>query len=191
MQSINRNANRGFVGLVILGVIAALAIFFVTQYFHYANRGAVVENLLVTKRDDNKNVMATFSNKIVEIAQAAKMTYKAQADLIKAANEARYSKEGSKATVQMFQEQNPTADPALARKLQDVIDIERTRYENAQREMLDIRNTFKTELAMPYSGFWLRLAGYPHINFADFDVIVNNYTENAYQTKKAEAINFQ
>lgn len=180
---------QGFVGLVLVGSLALGAVAYtVSSYFHYANLGAETENTLITKQDDNKNVMASYSTKIKEIAQAAKLGVDAQTNLIKIANEARYGEGSSKAVMQWIQEQNPNIDTTLYQKLQQVIDAERTRFANEQTTMLDIRRTYKVMLDKPYSGFWLNVAGYPKINFKDFDVVINDYTETAYQTKKAESI---
>ncbi len=183
---------NGFVVLAAVVVVVFLSIVFVVgNYFNYANLGATTENLLITKRDDNKNVMAGYSTKVKEIAQAAKLGVDAQAKLIQLANESRYGDDGSKAAIQFLQEQNPTADTQLYKQLQQVIESERTRFTNAQTEMLDIRNQYKTMIDKPYSGFWLGIAGYPKIKFQDFDVIINDYTNTAFETKRAEAIDLQ
>lgn len=186
------NKQKGMVILAATFLVVFLSIIFIVgNYFNYANLGATTENMLITKRDDNKNVMAGYSTKVREIAQAAKLGVDAQTKLIKLANESRYGENGSQATIQFLQEQNPTVDTQLYKQLQQVIEAERTRFTNAQTEMLDIRNQYKTMLDKPYSKFWLTFAGYPKINFSDFDIIINNYTENAYTTKRAEAIDLQ
>lgn len=183
---------RGFVVIgAIIMVIFLFVVFVVGNYFNYANLGATTENLLITKRDDNKNVMAGYSTKVKEIAQAARLGVDAQAKLIELANESRYGGDGSKAAISFIQEQNPTADTQLYKQLQQVIEAERTRFTNAQTEMLDIRNQYKTMTDKPYSKFWLSIAGYPKINFKDFDVIINDYTNTAFETKRAEAIDLK
>lgn len=183
-----RNQKGNVLGIMLLVILAVGAISFVGSYLHYAGVGAQKEETLIAKRDDNKNVMAAYSTMIKEIAQAFKLSMNAQANLIKIANEARYGEGGSKAALQFIQEQNPNADPQLLNKMTQVIESERSRFRNAQTEMLDIKRGYKTELAMPVSGFFMRLAGYPKIDFKDFEVIINDYTEEAYKSGKAEAI---
>lgn len=189
MVSIKKQS--GVVGIAILVVLFMTIGYVITSYFSYANRGAIMENNLITKQDDNKNTMATYSNKIQEIAKAAKLGVEAQQKLITMANNARYGTDGSKAVMQWIQEQNPNVDTQLYKKLQDTIDSERTRFETEQRIMLDIRKTYQIELDKPYSGFWLKLAGYPKVNLENFEVVINNYTDQAYRTKRAEAIDLQ
>lgn len=182
---------RGSILPVIIFLLVAFGgavVFGVSTYFSYANQGATIENQLETKRDDNKNVMANFSTSVKEIAQTARMSTDAQGKLIELANKSRYGDGGSKATIQFFQEQNPTADVSVYNKLAQLIESERTRFESSQREMLDIRRTYKTMLDKPYSGFWLRLAGFPKLDLKDFDIVINDYTDQAFKTKRAEAI---
>ena len=185
-----KNQRGSALPIIILLLVAfgGAIVFGISSYFSYANYGATAENQLETKRDDNKNVMANFSTSVKEVAQTARMSMDAQTKLIEMANKSRYGDEGSKATMQFFQEQNPTADVSLYNKLAQLIESERTRFENSQREMLDIRRSYKTALDKPYSGFWLRLAGYPKLNLKDFDIVINDYTDKAFTTKRAEAI---
>lgn len=189
---VQRNTQKGFVGVMLaiflLVAVVGGAIFAIGSYFSYANQGATIENTLDAKYEDNKNVMAGFSTKVKEIAQAAKLGVDAQAKLIEMANKSRYGADGSKATMQFIQEQNPNVDPSLYRTLQQVIESERTRFTNAQTEMLDIRRTYKTMLDKPYSGFWLHLAGYPKVDLKKYEIVINDYTNAAFTTHRAEAI---
>lgn len=191
MQTVLRN-QRGFTGLAIVALLLVLIVgavgFFVTNYFSYANTGARLENALQAKQDENKVIMGNFSTSIKEIAQTARMSVDAQTKLIEMANQSRYGQDGSKATMQFFQEQNPTADVTIYNRLAQTIQSERTRFEESQKEMRDQSRAYKTLVDQPYSGFWLRLAGYPKINFKDFDVVTNDYTDQAFKTKHAEAI---
>lgn len=184
-------SQSGFIALVLaffMVVLVGGVIFGVTTYFNFANKGIAIENTLDAKYEDNKNVMAGFSTKVKEIAQVANMSATAQGKLIELANKSRYGADGSKATMQFFQEQNPNIDSTLFRNLQQVIESERTRFSNAQTEMLDIKRTYKTMLDQPYSGFWLRLAGLPKTNLDKYTIVINDYTNAAFETKRAEAI---
>lgn len=175
--------------LVFLAIIVGgFLVFGISTYFSYANQGATVENTLDAKYDDNKNVMAGFSTKVKEIAQAAKLGTDAQAKLIETANKSRYGADGSKATMQFIQEQNPNIDPSLYKQLQQVIEAERTRFTQSQTEMLDIRRSYKTMLDKPYSGFWLRLAGFPKVDLKKYEIVINDYTNDAFTTHRAESI---
>lgn len=181
----------GAIGLILafLLIVFGGALFFgITTYFSFANKGIAIENTLDAKYEDNKNVMAGFSTKVKEIAQVAKMSADAQGKLIELANKSRYGEEGSKSAMTFIQEQNPNLDTELYKNLQQVIEAERTRFTNAQTEMLDIKRTYKTMLDQPYSGFWLNLAGLPKINLSKFEIVINDYTDKSFTTKRAEAI---
>lgn len=181
---------RGYAVILLLVAITFFGsiAFLVGSYFSYANKAAEIENLLITKRDDNKNVMAGYSTKIKEIAQTAHLGTDAQMKLIELANKSRYGDSGSKASVSFITEQNPNIDMSLLKNMQQVIEAERTRFTTVQTEMLDIRRSYKTMLSKPYDSFWLHLAGFPKIDFKDFDVISNSYTDKSFEEKRAEAI---
>ena len=90
--------------------------------------------------------------------------------------------------MQFIQEQNPNIDPSLYKQLQQVIEAERTRFTQSQTEMLDIRRSYKTMLDKPYSGFWLRLAGFPKVDLKKYEIVINDYTNDAFTTHRAESI---
>jgi len=191
MKGYKSQKGFGAVALILVFLLIALGgslLFGITTYFSFANKGIAIENTLDAKYEDNKNVMAGFSTKVKEIAQVAKMSADAQGKLIELANKSRYGEEGSRAAFQFFQEQNPNVDTTLFRNLQQVIESERTRFSVAQTEMLDIKRSYKTMLDQPYSGFWLKLAGLPKTNLDKYTIVINDYTNSAFETKRAEAI---
>lgn len=186
---------KGSNGSVMLLMAAFLVLVFgsisfgLMSYFSYANMGAEYENGLAAKLEANKASLGSYSTRVVESAQIANMGTDAQMKIIKAANEARYGATGSGAVVQMIQEQNPQADISMLKRVQEVVEAGRVQYEREQKEIADQVGTYKLVLDKPYSGFWLRLAGFPKVPLSTYKVVTNKYTNSAYETGEAEAIN--
>lgn len=177
--------------LMSLGGVVLVTLYVVFSYFHYANTAVSFESLLKGVKENNKNVSAGYTTKVVEMTRVAKLGITAQQELIKIANQSRYGESGASAVTQFITEQNPNADIKMLQNVQDVVNSGRTDFQNEQKKMLDVKTQYTRLLEQPYSKFWLAQAGYPKINLDDFKPIINDYTEKAYQTGKAEALNFE
>ena len=102
--------------------------------------------------------------------------------------QARYGKDGSKAMFQMIHEQNPSLDPALYRKLQQLIESGRDEFKNSQTRFIDVKRNYETQLGYFWGGMWLRMAGYPKINLADYKIVTTDATEEAFRTGRDKPI---
>lgn len=170
-------------------VIALLAIFalclvvagaLVATYITYANMGTQLESGIKAKYRDNENVYANGTQKVMEIAQVPSMY---AADLSKLTREAiggRYGPEGSKALFQFLKEQNPTIDASMYTKIQQVIEAFRNEFKVAQTGLLDQCRSYENARGFVWSGFWLKLAGYPKLEVDKHCTIVS--TDKAAQT---------
>lgn len=152
-------------------VIAAIFAVGVTSYISAANYGNRTEVALKAKKENNKNIFATYGQKVMEIAQVPEMM---RDDLVKvttAAISGRYGADGSKAAIQMIREQNPQLDPSLYRKIQQVIESGRDEFKNGQQGQIDLKRSYETSLGTVWQGMWLRFAGYPKMNLAEFNIV--------------------
>ena len=118
-----RNQN----GSVVLGIVAvvlvllALIVPSVFGYISAYNLGNRTENQLSAILENNENIYANGTQKVIEIAQVPQMYAEQVSKVTKEAIQGRYGQEGSKAVFQMLQEQNPQLDPAMFSKIQVVI----------------------------------------------------------------------
>jgi hypothetical protein len=101
--------------------------------------------------------------------------------------QARYGADGSKATMQWLQEQNPSLDPQIYRKLQQIIEAGRDEFKTSQTRLIDVKRNYETNLDFFWSGMWMRLAGYPKINLADYKVVTTDKVEAAFKSGREEA----
>lgn len=153
-------AVSAFIGVILFAAVIIGVMLFVGAY----NKGNEFENMINTKYRDNKNVLSQYSLRIVEMVKVSDKYKDALAETIKAAIEGRYGENGSQATWQWIQENNPTIDPSLYAKVQSEISTGRKEFEVAQRQLLDKCNVYKTELGYLFGGFMLKLAGYPKVD---------------------------
>jgi hypothetical protein len=166
----------GLVGLVFMSYVSA---------YNTANR---LENQIVATFEDNKNVLAQYSNRIAEAAQIPAMQRDDLTAVVTAALDARYGEEGSKAMFQFIQEQNPTIDSTVYTQLQRMIEAGRIDFASAQTRLIDQKRVYETALGSFWQGMWMRVAGFPKINLDDYKIVTNSHTENAFSTGTEEPI---
>lgn len=185
-----KNKNFGGALLAVVMVVAILAVtvgIAAVSYISAYNYGNRTEQLLIAAQTDNKNILAQYGQKVMEVAQVPTMYADDVQRVTREAIEGRYGENGSQAMFQWLQEQNPQLDPSLYKQIQQVIEAGRTNFENGQRRQIDIRRQYQTELGSFWSGIWLRIAGYPKINLADFDIVSTARADRAFETKQEDA----
>lgn len=159
-----------------------------TSYFSAWSNGNRQEQQLKASYADLKNQLAQYGNKLAETAQVPDMYRDDVIAVATAAIEGRYGENGSRAVFQMLQEQNPQIDSALYVQIQQVIESGRTDFAIAQTKFLDVRRVYETSLGSPWTGTWMRIAGYPTITLADYDIVTSVRAEDAFKTKTEEPI---
>lgn len=172
--------------IVVLGSIGAIMVLvaglLVGMWFHYSNYGAATETALEAQVTDNRQMLGKHSTQIGEMAQVNTMYRDDLSKVYSDALEGRYGENGSGAIMQWIQEQNPNMDSALYTRLSQKIEANRDEFTNAQRILIDQKRAYETQIKMPWSGFWLRFAGYPKINLADIKVVSSTHANKAFDT---------
>ena len=173
---------RGLATGAIIGAIAVgfVAVAVIGSYVSAANQGNRLEVAISAKYQDNENVYASGSQKIVEIAQVPAMYVEDITKVTTAAIGGRYGADGSKAVFQMLREQNPQLDSSMYKKIQQVIESFRDEFKNSQTALLDQCRNYETLRGNVWSGFWLNLARYPKKDITKMCTIVT--TDKARQT---------
>jgi hypothetical protein len=188
MKQYQRGAISGAViALIVIAVIVVLigGIGF-SSYVSAYNYGNSMEQQLVAAKESNKNILAQYGQKVLEVAQVPDMYKKDLVEVTTAAIQGRYGKEGSSATFQMLKEQNPTLDAAMYRKIQQVIESGRNDFTAGQTRLIDVRRSYTTTLGTFWTGMWMRFAGYPKLNLADFDIVSTDRADTAFKNKKED-----
>jgi len=182
-------------GAVSTGLVVALAataflsflvlIGFISYVSAY-NYGNKMENQLVAVQQDNKNILAQYGQKVMEVAQVPTMYRDDLVKVTSAAIQGRYGADGSKATFQWLKEQNPNLDASLYKQIQQVIEAGRDNFENGQRGQIDLLRQYNTQLGSFWGGMWLKMAGYPKVNLADFAIVSTGRADDAFKNHKED-----
>lgn len=185
-----RNQN-GSVALGIVAVVLVLLALIVPSVFGYIsayNLGNRTENQLTAILENNENIYANGTQKVIEIAQVPQMYAEQVSKVTREAIQGRYGQDGSKAVFQMLQEQNPQLDPTMFSKIQVVIEEFRNKFERAQTDMIDVKRSYNTQLGSLWTGFWLKIAGYPKIDLKKFEIVTTNKARETFETKRDSGI---
>jgi hypothetical protein len=188
MKQYQRGAISGAViALIVIAVIVVLigGIGF-SSYVSAYNYGNSMDQQLIAAKESNKNILAQYGQKVLEVAQVPDMYKKDLVEVTTAAIQGRYGKDGSGATFQMLKEQNPTLDAAMYRKIQQVIESGRNDFTAGQTRLIDIRRSYTTTLGTFWTGMWMRFAGYPKVNLSDFDIVSTDRADTAFRNKKED-----
>lgn len=178
---------------LVISILAAFVIFVLAvggvgfaSYVSAYNYGNSIENQLIAAKENNRNKLAQYGQKVQEVAQVPDMYKKDMVEITQAAIQGRYGADGSKAVFQFLKEQNPTLDPALYRQIQQVIEAGRNDFQAGQTSMIDIRRQYQTALGSFWQGMWMKFAGYPKVNLADFDIVSTGRADDAFKNKKED-----
>ena len=178
------------IGAVVMMLVLAIGVAAVAamSYIKWNDFGVATEKQLTASYNTSEMVLGQTSNKIVEIASVTEM---ARDDIIattKAAIEGRYGADGSRAVFQAISEQNPSIDPALYTKVQQVIEAGRNEFVVTQKVFIDRKAVYETSLGTVWSGFWLKLAGFPKIDLDKMRFISTDSAAQTFETGKNATI---
>lgn len=169
------------VGLVALTIVVAVAAVGFLSYVSAYNYGNRMEQQLIATQDNNRNIYAQYGQRVLEVAQVPSMYRDDVVEVVTAALEGRYGDNGSQATWQWLQEQNPSLDPSLYTNIQQVIEAGRGNFESGQRRLIDVRRQYETALGSFWQGMWLRFAGYPMVNIDDFAIVSTDQANQVFE----------
>lgn len=181
---------RGQISGTIIALIVLVMVIIVaaSSYISAKNYGVRTENALRAKVENNENIYAQGTQKILEIAQVPAMYRDDLAKIVTAAIQGRYGNNGSQATFQWIQEQNPTIDAGMYTKIQQTIEAFRNEFQNNQTQMLQMRATYENALGYFWQGMWLSIAGYPKIDLSKYTIVTTDTARQTFETKRDAGI---
>jgi hypothetical protein len=177
-----------FVGII---VIAAIAIGTVAiEKFNWATQQ---ETSIQYSYKDLQNIKSSYTAKVKEMAQIPDMYADKLKEVVSAAIEGRYGKDGSRAVMQWIQEQNPTTiDTKMFERVQLVIESGRNDFETAQRKHLELMRVYETQLkTFPGNVILGTVLRFPKINLADYQIIVLKDVQKQFETHTDETLDLK
>jgi hypothetical protein len=173
--------------VVVLGMLAAfvgLIVIAVMMFIGANNTANAFDQKVKYEHTNNKNVLAQYNQKVLEVAQVPAMM---RDDLVKVATAAiqgRYGPDGSKAVFQMLREQNPNLDASMYTKIQQVVESGRNEFQTAQTRLLDVKRSYETALGSFPQGVLMHALGYPKVPLDTYNIVTTDGVENAFKTGK-------
>lgn len=172
-----------YTGLLISGIVAAaIAGACVVSYISAYNTGNRLERAIVATDENNRNILAQYGNRIAEAAQIPAMQRDDMKEVITAALQGRYGKDGARAVFQSIQEQNPNIDSTVYVQLQRMIEAGRVEFADAQTKLVDQKRVYETALGSFWQGTWMNVAGYPKIDLAEYQIVSTTRADEAFKT---------
>lgn len=177
--------------IVVGGIVATLGILImlvVGMFISANNYGVQAEQSIVASYDDNRNILSNYSKKVVEATQVPKMYTEDLTKVVTASMEGRYGQDGSKAAFQWLKEMNIPFDSSVYKKVQQIIESGRNDFQAGQTTLVDKKRAYQTELGKFPRGVFMNILGFPKIDLKKYDIVTDNRTESAFETKREEAI---
>ena len=185
---------------VTLGVLVLGFVFFiVASYFSYSNTAVDYETRIETTVQSNKGALGQYRLAVTEMVGTLGLGADMQAEGVIKQIEARYGEGGSKAMMQWITENNIAGvDATVLQSIQRKISAGRADFQAAQERLLDVCRAYKAYQRKPYSGAWLRMAGYPSAEYQDEGgngklcrAITSAGAERAFETGVEEALDIR
>lgn len=177
--------------MVALGLGVLLLVFGVgacTTVVSFNNGCVQQENGIKAQYKNNQSNYANYFNKIKEMAQVPGMYTDDLKKVYDSVIKGRYGKDGVKAMFTFIQEKNPEFDSSMYVQLQRAMEAGRDSFHSDQKMLLDKKRVYETKIQAFPGNFLSGFLGFPKINLDEYDIVINEETENAFKTKKAGPI---
>lgn len=191
-QQEKKKMGAGVIVAIVFGIIFTLIAVVVgigvMAYVGAANKGNQMENQINNLRQSSASNLSNLAMTIQEQAQVPEMATDHLKQIIEAQMSGRYGADGSKAVFQFLKEQNLQVDQRMYLNIQAAMSGGRKEFEISQNRLLSQCNSYKNEIGNVWSGFWMRLAGYPKVDLkvvcrAVTDTKTDAAFESGHQTK--------
>lgn len=172
----------------LLAALLAIVLVYVVSSYNQAN---TYEQALKAEKENNRNILSNYGKKIVEAAQVPAMMRDDFLKIVNAQMQGRYGEKGSTATFQWIQEQNLPLDSAVYTRIQSLVESGRNEFRQGQTKLVSVKQSYNTALGSMPKGFVLGLLGFPRIDLREFDIVSDDRTENAFSTKREDALHLR
>lgn len=163
------------IGILSVGIAAS-------SYFKYHDVGVRTEQQLKAEYERAQNTMSATATTVMDVSKISERYADDVRSLVRETMSGRYGDDGSDAVMQWIQEQNIELDSTMYRDITQVIRSGRQDFRNAQDRVIDIKRSYERNIDALWSGFWLKLAGFPKIDLDDYNILLDQSTIDRYES---------
>ncbi len=176
------------IGLVLVGafIVFPLIVLF-SLGVSTNNKCVTAEAGLVALKEQSKNQYDSFWKSVKEVAQVPNQYSKDFQKTYMGIMEGRYKDKNP--LMNWIKEANPNFDASLYKQVQQVIEAGRNDFKNTQKQMIDGAREYKTYIGQFPTVIFVRFLGFPKIKFEDYEPVTSDRTEDAFKTRKDQAVN--
>lgn len=175
----------------ILGVIAVVSIVGVLAFGGWVigvrNDMVALEKTIEAQYSQNQNNYDGYYKSVTEMMQVSDAYSEDFKKTYDSMMKGRYAN-SKQVMMNWIKESNPTLDPSLYKKVSLKIESGRKDFENNQKELIDKKRVYETELDTMPQSIVASFMGFPRIDLKEYDIITSGRTEGAFRTKKDKPI---
>lgn len=167
----------GFIGfiVIIVGIVAS-------SYISNHNYGNRAEQTIKAEYKSAQNTLSSTATTVVDLTKVSERYADDVRKMVEATMSGRYGDDGSQAMMQWIQEKNIPLDASVYKDISQAIRAGRSDFKASQNRVIDTKRSYETKLGNFWSGLWLGIAGYPKIDLDDYKIIIDQSTQNKYET---------
>lgn len=190
---------------IAVGVLLVCLVYTLCIYIRFYNRSVELEAAIEAQYQSNQNAYDKMWKTIRETAQVPDKYKDDFKELLVTEVPAKYGKEGSKAMFQWFQDRDLKLPQELYSQVQNVIEGNRTSFQNSQDRILDQQRAYRTHLGRFGHGFLANMGGFPRavtgthapasdtdgdgrMTVFDYEIVTSGRTADAFATGQDEEI---
>jgi len=174
-----------FAFMIALGVTVA-GVFWSTY-----NSAVDNEENIVAQYDSTKNALSNATTRIMEAAQVNDMYRDDLLEIVQATFSGRYGEDGSQASWQWLQEQNPQLDSGLYRDLQAIIAAGRKEFQTSQDRLIELRRVYIKQTRTLPTSLVLQIMGFPKIDLNKYNIIIEGGVQDRFDNGQDEILNIR
>jgi predicted negative regulator of RcsB-dependent stress response len=177
-----------------LGLVLVFSLFF--GYIGWSNGANKYEADIPAQYSQMQNVYDNGWKQVMEENQIPQNYADQVKEVFQSVMLGRYGVDGSKATFQMIQEQNPNLDSSLYKKVQESIERFHAEFQGSQTQIVALKQSYQTYIAATTSGrIYNTFGNYPHIKCGvpagsadDYQIVTSGKTQDDFKSHKADVL---
>lgn len=192
----NNQKGGATAAIIIFALLAVITGTYFLGYLGYRNTAMSFENDIPAQYTQTQNVYDNGWKKVVEVAQVPAMQAAQVKDVYDGVMKGRYGADGSKAMIQVLQEQNPNLPTETYVTIQRTVEAFHDEFQSSQQNLIARKQEYAKFITATTAGlFYNWLGKFPHIHIGvptgtqdDYQIVTSDKTQGDFQRHKADAL---